>query len=104
MSLRAEESKSEIEKLKPKALTPAARSPTPIPQHPSLRNPNIIPRRILHHIHHPVGLPDDIMRRPRVMRIRRHSNRRPHIQIQSFFLQKQLARNASRNRFATTSA
>src|ERR1700739_2222927 len=39
-------------------------------QHATLRNPDIIPRRILHHVHHAVGLPDHIMRRARVMRIR----------------------------------
>jgi hypothetical protein len=47
--------------------------------HPALRNANVIPRRVLHQIHHLIGLPDNIVRRPRVMRIRRQPHRGPHI-------------------------
>ena len=51
-----------------------------------LRYPNIVARAVLDHIHHLVGLTNDVMGRFGVVRIGGESHRSPHIQIQSFFL------------------
>ena len=57
-------------------------------QRPALRDPNIVPAGVLHHVHHAVRLPDHIVRRTRIVRIGCQSNRCPHIQIQAFFAAK----------------
>src|SRR5579863_6324160 len=51
--------------------------------HSPLRNPNVVAGRVLYQIHHLVGLPDDVMRVARVVRICCEPNRSPNIQIQS---------------------
>ncbi len=56
--------------------------------HSPLRNPNIVPRRVLHQIHHLVGLPDDVVRIARIVRIRSQPDRSAHIQIQAFVAAK----------------
>ena len=50
----------------------------------ALRNPDIVARGVLDHIHHGIGLADDVMRLARIVRISRQPDRRPHVEIQSF--------------------
>ena len=52
--------------------------------HTPLRYADIVPRTILHHVHHFVRLMDYVMRSLGVMRIGRQANRCAHVQVETF--------------------
>ena len=51
-----------------------------------MRDPNVIPCRILDQIHHLVRLTNDVVGCFGIVRIGSYANRSAHVQIQSFFL------------------
>jgi len=54
-------------------------------QHSLLGDGDVVAGGVLDHVHHLVGLADDVVRRLGVMGIGGEANRRPNVQIQSFF-------------------
>ena len=52
--------------------------------HSPLRDSNIVPGAVLDHVHHFVGLADDVVRSFRIMGIGCQTNRRAHVQVQAF--------------------
>jgi hypothetical protein len=72
LDVKSESPKPKAQSRKPKAESrkPKAESRKPLLfQRPALRDPNIIPAGILHHIHHPIRLPNHIVRRACIVRI-----------------------------------